>query len=171
MKHLLFVASLVASPALGQSFADPAALDRSVAEFTGAPLGEPGGAAAPIDRRMRLAPCSAPVALSWYGARRDTVTVRCPDVAGWRIFVPLLVAPGANAAVGAAQQPNAVVRGEEVKISVSGEGFSLSQTAEALEAGPMGAWIRVRTVSASQGFRAKIVRPGLVMLSVGDDLP
>ena len=47
----------LAAPALAQATADLDAVDRAVAQFTGAPLGQPGGAAMPTDRRLRLAPC------------------------------------------------------------------------------------------------------------------
>ena len=39
------ILGLIASPAFAQSLTDPAAIDRAVAEFTGVPLGAPGGAA------------------------------------------------------------------------------------------------------------------------------
>ena len=42
MKSICAVLALaVAAPAAAQTFADPAALDRAVAEFTGAPMGAP----------------------------------------------------------------------------------------------------------------------------------
>ena len=56
MKHLIpLSALLLAAPALAQSaLADLSAIDAAVARFAGAPLGAPGGAAAPVDRRLRL---------------------------------------------------------------------------------------------------------------------
>ena len=152
---------LIASPAFAQSPTDPAAIDRAVAEFTGVPLGAPGGAALPVDRRLRLAACTSPLALGLYGQRRDAVLVQCPT-AGWRLYVPLKADPAAPAAA------PAVLRGDAVTISLGGEGFAVSQPGEALEAGPVGGWIKVRTlVTGSTTLRARIVRPGLV----GIDLP
>ena len=147
-------------------FADLDAIDRQVAAFTGAPVGAPGGAAMPVDRRMRLRPCAAPLAVSWNGLRRDSVLVQCPEAGGWRIYVQV-----AGASFGAAAQP-AVSRGDAVTIAVNGEGFSVSQPGEALEGGPVGAWIRVRpnsTAAAMPGakgetLRAQIVRPGMVAI-------
>jgi flagella basal body P-ring formation protein FlgA len=145
-------------------FADLDAIDRQVGAFTGVAIGEPGGANAPIDRRLRLKPCASALALGWNTQRRDTVVVRCPDAGGWRLFVPVIGIPSATAA---APAPSAVNRGDSVTIAVSGDGFTVSQPGEALEAGPVGAWIRVRTVRAAarspaDGMRARIVRPGMV---------
>lgn len=142
-------------------FADPADIDRAVAEFTGAPVGAAGGARATIDRRLRLAACSQPLALSWHTQARSNVVVQCPDPAGWRLFVPVASSGGAGAAAPVIQ------RGDPVTLAIAGAGFSVSQPGEALEAGSVGAWIRVRGVGAkSQAVRARVVRPGLVELPV-----
>lgn len=138
-------------------FADLSALDTAVARFTGAPVGAEGGAMLPLDRRLRLRPCQAPAALAWRGNARDTVVLECPDAGGWRLFVPV------RAGAAAAAAPAAINRGDAVTIAVAGEGFSVSQPGEAMEAGAIGAWIRVRTLSAkAQPMRAQVVRPGLV---------
>ncbi len=139
------------------TFADLDGIDRQVAAFTAAE----GGAAVPLDRRLRLKPCTAPLALAWRAERRDTVIVQCPDRGGWRLFVP--VSGGQLAPSG----PPAISRGDPVTIAVSGGGFSVSQPGEALEAGATGAWIRVRpivgaTKPGGQVMRAQVIRPGLV---------
>lgn len=158
--HLL----VAAAPAHAAPFADPAAIDAEVARFTGVPAGAAGGAAQPADRRLRLAACANPLSLGWYAGRRDTVLVQCPDAGGWRLFVPIL-----QSAPGLAESP-AVLRGEGVTIAVSGPGFAISQSGEALEPGAVGAWIRVRTAAgAGQPLRARIVRPGLVAVTVGEE--
>jgi len=152
----------VSTPAVAAGFADPAAIDRAVAQFTGADIGAPGGARSPVDRRLRLGQCSAAFALEWYGRARDTVLVRCPDAGGWRIFVPL--------ALGGSQQagPDVVGRGEGVTITVRGAGFTLSRQGEALESGAVGEWIRVRSVDKkADPLRAQVLRPGVV----GMELP
>ena len=154
---------VAASAAQAAPFADPAAIDVAVAQFTGAPMGQTGGAAQPVDRRLRLSPCANPLSIGWYGGRRDTVLVQCPDIGSWRLFVPLLQTAGAAAA------PD-VLRGETVTITVSGAGFSVSQPGEAMDGGAVGAWIRVRSASnGGQPMRARIVRPGLVEVPLGDD--
>lgn len=169
MKLLPFSLSLLplalaatAAPASAAPFADPVAIDGEVARFTGMPLGSPGGAAQPVDRRLRLNACANPLSVGWYAGRRDTVLVQCPDPGSWRLFVPLLVSAGT--------ETPAVLRGESVTVAVTGAGFSISQPGEALDGGAVGAWIRVKPAAgASQPVRARIVRPGLVEVDLGDD--
>lgn len=157
-----FAALLAAAPAQAQYTPDLAALDRAVSAFTGTAIGEPGGAAHPVDRRLHLAACAAPPVISWYGSARDTVSLRCPDPGSWRIFVPLVQGNQA-----ANSQP-AVLRGESVTIAIEGEGFSVAQSGEALDPGAVGAWIRVRPANVTAPpFRARIVRPGLVAVDLG----
>ena len=161
MKHLAILIACFSSPALAQAVTEPSAIDRAVADFTGAPLGAPGEAALPVDRRLRLAACTSSLALGWYGSRQDAVLVQCPT-AGWRLYVPLKPDPAAPATA------PAVMRGDAVTISLGGEGFAVSQPGEAMEAGPVGGWIKVRTLAAgSTPLRAKVIRPGLV----GIELP
>lgn len=156
----LIALAAVSTAATASPFADLAAIDRDVMLFTGAAAGEPGGAVLPVDRRLRLAACRAPLALAWRGARRDTVVVQCPDAGGWRIFVPLRVAAAAAATT---PEAPAIARGEAVTVAVEGEGFSISRSGEALDAGAVGAWIKVRTGDArAEPVRAQVVRPGLV---------
>jgi len=155
---------LAAAPTLAP-IADLAAIDREVERFTGVPAGAEGGASLPVDRRLRLAPCRSPLALSWRTPRQETVLVECPDAGSWRIFVPVRrsLGPVGSGAGGGPVAAPAVNRGDAVTIAVAGEGFAVSQPGEALDGGPVGAWIRVRTLSAkAQPMRARIVRPGLV---------
>jgi flagella basal body P-ring formation protein FlgA len=157
------VAATIAAtaPAHAAGFADPAAIDRAVAEFTGAETGAPGGARTPVDRRLRLAACGSGLALEWYGRGHDTVLVRCPEQGGWRLFVPL-------ASGGAGQGgPDVVGRGDMVSITVRGPGFTLSRQGEALEAGAVGEWIRVKPADKRDPLRAQVLRPGVV----GMELP
>ena len=147
-----------AAPAQGQvARADLAVIDAAVAGFAGAGVGLPGGALLPVDRRLRLVACAQSLDLSWRDSRRDTVLVQCPTPGGWHIFVPVRAAGGG---------PVAVARGEEVTISVTGDGFSVSQSGEAVDGGALGEWIRVRAVkdgsTRGDAMRARIVRPGEV---------
>jgi flagellar basal body P-ring formation protein FlgA len=161
MKRLLVIATLAAAPALAQT-TDLGAIDLAVAGFTGAQIGQPGGAVQPVDRRMRLRTCAVPLGLGWYGARRQTVEVTCPVPGGWRIYVPLR-----GEASTALAQPM-IERGDTVTIIVSSEGFAVSQPGEAMEPGAFGAWIKVRTLGAkAEPMRARVLRPG----AVGIELP
>jgi flagella basal body P-ring formation protein FlgA len=148
-------------------FADMAAIDQAVAQFTGRAIGVPGGAAQPVDRRLRLASCTAPLAVGWRAGAHDSVLVRCPDAGGWRIYVPVAEPLAQPAAAPAAP---AIQRGEAVTIAMVGEGFSVEQGGEALDPGPLGGWIRVRTGgrpdSRTDSLRGRIVRPGLVEVPV-----
>lgn len=168
MSFALGLALAAAQSVQGGGFADLDAIDRRVAAFTGAPIGAPGGAAMPVDRRLRLRACTEPLAVNWNGLRRDSVLVQCPEAGGWRIFVQLAGAPAA--AMAAPAQP-AVNRGDAVTIAITGDGFTVSQPGEALEGGPVGQWIRVRPASAAavpgargDTLRARIVRPGMVAI-------
>ena len=158
----LLASTISAQAQSARGFTDAAEIDRAVESFTGAPVGTPGGAARPVDRRLRLAPCSAPMALGWHGTRRDSVRVECPDAGSWRIFVALAAQPSVGSP--AARAVSVIARGEAVSIVVRGKGFSVSQAGEAMEAGALGEWIRVRTPGASEPLRAQIARPGLVVI-------
>lgn len=151
-----------AAAAAAGAFADLDAIDRQVTAFTGAPAGAVGGAITPVDRRLRLQRCNAGLALSWRTQLHDSVVVQCGDANGWRIFVAVKQAPRA------AQAQNAINRGDAISIAVTGDGFTVSQPGEALDAGAVGDWIRVRPATAdrnrSEPMRARIVRPGLVAL-------
>jgi flagella basal body P-ring formation protein FlgA len=147
--------------AKAQAYTDPAAIDRAVAAFTGAEPGTPGGARAPVDRRLRLAPCAGPLAVSWHGSARNAVQVECPGPENWRIFVA--VASEDAALPGRARTP-AVRRGDTVTIMVRGRGFSVQQPGEALESGMVGEWIFVRTGQKAVPLRARIERPGLAVI-------
>ncbi|MFA7586013.1 MAG: flagella basal body P-ring formation protein FlgA [Novosphingobium sp.] len=151
--------ALVALILAASPFADLVAIDREVAVFTGASTGASGGAALPVDRRLRLRPCLSPLSLGWRTPRQESVVVECPDLGGWRLFVPVRQADaGQTSAV-------AVNRGDAVTIAVTGDGFTVSQPGEALETGPVGGWVRVRAVNGKgQPMRARIVRPGMVAL-------
>lgn len=154
---------LLAAATVSGSFADLDAIDRQVAAFTGVGVGQVGGALTPVDRRLRLQPCRTGVALSWRTAMQESVVVQCGDANGWRLFVPVR----RPVPVAAAPEANAINRGDAVSIAVTGDGFTVSQPGEAMDAGPVGAWIRVRPAAGSasaEPMRARIERPGLVML-------
>jgi flagella basal body P-ring formation protein FlgA len=69
----LLATGSLSTPLMAQGgYADPAAIDAQVADFTGHPMGTSGGAAQAVDRRLRLTPCRSPLAVSWRGLRRDS---------------------------------------------------------------------------------------------------
>ena len=167
----LILGSLVAA-GLGASAAaappmDLSMLDRAVAEFTGAEVGQPGGAKLPVDRRLRLQACQSPLDLQWFGRDQRSVQVACP-AAGWRVYVA--VDTGGSSARNAAPQygQTLVKRGENVSILVRGRGFTLNRQGSAVEDGAQGEWIKVRASGErTETLRAMVLSPG----QVGIDLP
>ncbi len=142
---------------------DPAMIDSAVASFTGAVVGAPGGARAPSDPRLQLAPCGGSLAVSWHSQARTAVQVECPGPTNWRIFVAITPAQGTGAAAGQRAAP-AVKRGDALIVVVRGRGFSVQQQGEAMEGGAVGDWIFVRTNKKAEGLRARIERPGLAVV-------
>jgi flagella basal body P-ring formation protein FlgA len=143
---------------------DPAAIDRAVAAFTGAAIGTPGGARMASDPRLQLAPCGAPLAVSWHTPARTAVAVECPGPTAWRVFVA--ISPAAGTATASRAAP-AVKRGDAITIMVRGRGFSVQQPGEAMGSGMVGDWIEVRTARKAQSLRARIERPGLAVVPAG----
>ncbi|MDJ0979163.1 MAG: flagella basal body P-ring formation protein FlgA [Erythrobacter sp.] len=170
----------LAAGAPGFPVIDPAEIDRAVTAFTGAKVGEIGGARATADPRLRLAACAAPLTTSWHGTTRSAVRVECAKPLGntgpWRIFVatrpgPRTAAPSMAAPSKAAPaEPVAlpvVERGDPITVIVRGRGFTVQQAGEALEKGRIGDWIAVRTARQANPVRARIERPGLAVIPVG----
>ncbi len=149
-----------ATPACASGYISPAEIDRALVVFTGAAIGSPGGARGPTDPRLRLVSCANALVLDWHTPARTSVSVACPGPSAWRIFVA--VAPVATASSGT----QAVKRGDTVIIAVRGQGFSVQQPGEAIDSGQIGEWIFVRTSRKAEALRARIERPGLVVIPV-----
>lgn len=162
-----------------QKFENLDRIDSLVAMTVGANLGEPGGPAAPVDRRLRLAAC--PTTPSVEGPIFGAAMVKC-DALNWRIRVPLLAgsaaaAPGpvprAASSFGAnrftrpapAVAREAVVRkGDPVQLMAGNAVFSVSRMMIADEDGAMGETIRVREDRKSSPIFAQIVEMGVVRI-------
>lgn len=175
---LLATATLtVAQPVLAQQkFENLDRIDSLVAMTVGANLGEPGGPAAPVDRRLRLAAC--PATPSVEGPVFGAAMVKC-DALGWRIRVPLV--PGAavaasgpvpgsssarfhRAAAAPAAKANVVRKGDPVQLLAGNAAFSVSRMMVADEDGGIGDTIRVREDRKSSPVFAQIVDMGLVRI-------
>ncbi|CAM8627293.1 flagella basal body P-ring formation protein FlgA [Sphingobium sp.] len=182
LSSLLLAAALTSvSPALAQvqgnqKFENLDRIDSLVAMTVGANLGEPGGPAAPVDRRLRLAAC--PTTPSVEGPVFGAAMVQCAAL-GWRIRVPLIA--GASAAAsgplpryGAANRftraapvaaKEAVVRkGDPVQLMAGNAVFSVSRMMVADEDGAMGETIRVREDKKSAPIFAQVVQMGVVRI-------
>lgn len=164
---LLLAPALTAPlPAAAQAMQNLGEIDILVAATMGAEVGEPGGARALVDRRLKLKAC--PVALEITGPEMGAAAVRCPSL-GWRIRVPLnLAATPATAAASAAPQPRggaalgqeAVKRGEPILLTVDRPTFSLSRVMIADKDGRVGEVIPVRDEPKGRPIFVRIVEPG-----------
>lgn len=161
----LFAALASAQDARGEIYIDPVEIDRAVEQFTGSGIGEVGGARLPADRRLKLAACQTPLDVKWHGRAQTIVKVDCPisrdSAEGWRIFI------ATNAATPAAETAKVVARGDPITVLVRGRGFTVQQSAEAMEDGAIGDWIAVRTQARADAIRARIERPGLAVIPTG----
>lgn len=157
-RRLAILAALLPAPVLAQAqgVQDIAALEARLLTALDARIGEPGGPAAPIDRRLKLARCPNPVEID--PPALGAVALRCPAV-GWRIRVPLVRVGAVAAAVKAAPM---VRRGDPVEIVAGSASFSVSAQAIAQEDGAAGQRIRVRTDPKSPAIFAEVVDMGLV---------
>lgn len=143
---ILALTLALAAPA----FQDLSALDRQVAIALGADIGQPGGAAAPIDRRLKLAACpAAPVVEP---GMAGTVSVRCAPL-GWRVRVLTGGGAAATPAAGFARvraEP-VVRRGDPVEMTVETDQFAVTVEAVADQDGAPGDRIRVHTDGKGSG--------------------
>ncbi|MDB5690109.1 MAG: flagellar protein [Sphingomonas bacterium] len=166
MKRYIFVVLLLTAASISAAipgFQDLDALDRKVAVSLGADIGQPGGAANAIDRRLRLAPCAA---AEVEPAVAGAVTVRCPSL-GWRLRVPLVRGGSAGAAGRTATRARAepvVRRGDPVEMLVATGAFTVSLQAIAEQDGAPGDRIRVRADAKSPPRIAEVVDAGQVRI-------
>lgn len=137
----MLIAPIALAAALPAIFEDLDQLDARVAAL---------GAAAPVDRRLKLSRCPQPVEIGEIGG--NAVAVRCPTL-GWRILVPL------KADAQNASEPD-IRKGDVVDLAVDGAGFSVSASATALEDGRVGRSIRVRTSPENAPVSAAVLGAG-----------
>jgi flagellar basal body P-ring formation protein FlgA len=98
---VVLIGMALALPAAAQQkFENLDRVDGLVATTVGANIGQPGGAVAPVDRRLRLAACPGMPDVS--GPMFGAAIVECKAL-GWRIRVPL-AAGGNNAPMTVASQ-------------------------------------------------------------------
>ena len=164
-RHLIVASACCAAPALAQQFENLDLLDARIAAVLGAPMGEAGGAATRLDRRLRLAPCPQPAQIGEPIA--GAVTVQCAAI-GWRIRVPLAGGGSVHAAaapIAPVARPEPVVRrGDQVELVASGRAFSVSTLAVAEQDGAPGDRIRVRTERRSAPVFGLVQSDGRVTL-------
>lgn len=146
-------------------FANLEAIETQVVASLGAGIGEPGGPARPIDRRLRLAACPQPITVE--EPVLGAVTVRCASL-GWRIRVPL-VSDGTTTTVAtraAAVRAEPIIRrGDQVTLVAMAQGFSVSTVATAEQDGAPGDHIRVRAQGRPASIVGQVQSDGRVTLS------
>lgn len=150
--------------AQAQQFENLDRLDSIVAMTVGANIGQPGGAAAPVDRRLKLAACPEMPTVS--GPVFGAAMVECKPV-GWRIRVPLRPAEAPQSAQSgrpAAREARQVVvkRGDPVQFVAGGAAFTVSRLMIADEDGATGEMISVREDRKSDPVLAQVVKSGIV---------
>lgn len=153
-----FLTGFGISPALAQGFENLDRIDSLVATTVGADIGQPGGAIAPVDRRLRLAACPQIPAIE--GPVFGAAIVRC-DRLGWRIRVPL--ASAAASTYGRPQQREMLIKkGDPVQLVAGDATFSVSKAMVADEDGAIGDLIRVRESRNSPPVTGRIEPSGII---------
>lgn len=154
------VIGLGASPAFAQDFENLDRIDSLVATTVGANIGQPGGAIAPVDRRLRLAACPQLPAIE--GPAFGAAIVRC-DRLGWRIRVPLSGA--AAQAYGRPQQRVVLIKkGDPVQLIAGDATFTVTKTMIADEDGVVGDMIRVRENKNTAPVSGRVEPNGVVRI-------
>jgi len=172
-RHLaLAAAAAIAAPAAAQSFEDIEALEHRVSAALGAGIGEPGGPARPIDRRLRLAACPGPVSVE--APTLGAATVRCEQL-GWRIRVPVVRDDaaqaagesnwGASPAAARSRATPVVRRGDPVALVVMSGSFTVTRQAVADQDGAPGDRIRVRTEPRAAPIVGQVMADGRILMS------
>jgi flagellar basal body P-ring formation protein FlgA len=164
--RLITLAVLLAAPAAAAPFQNLDALEIRVVNALGAGIGEPGGPAAPIDRRLKLAACPGSVQID--PPAMGAIALRCP-AANWRIRVPLARLAGATlasapAAMVATRAEPVIRRGDPVDLVAESNGFSVSVSGVAQEDGAPGRRIRIKTDGQKGPVFAEVVDAGLARL-------
>jgi flagellar basal body P-ring formation protein FlgA len=160
-RMLAFCPALLLLPyasASASDWEDLGALDARVAAMTGAGVGQPSGPSAPIDRRIRLAKCPQAASLEQAGA--DSLAIRCAAL-GWRVRVPLMPSVTKTAESSAVL----VRRGDVVELVYEGDGFAATSSGTAIDDGPMGKAIRVKTSASGAAVTAIVTGAGAVRIA------
>ncbi len=149
--------------AQAQGFENLTALDMRVSAALGAAIGEPGGAARPIDKRLKLAACPDPVTID--EPALGAVAVRCAAL-GWRIRVPLVrpAVEAGSSTVAAAKAEPVIRKGDQVELSASAGSFTVSTIAVAEQDGAPGDRIRVKSDRKAGAVIGVVTADGRVSL-------
>ena len=160
-RHLAAALACAAVPAAAAApqFEPLDRLEAGIVSTLGAPIGQAGGPAQPIDRRLKLAACpqSPEIAVP----TPASAIVRCSEM-GWQIYVPLVRKAAAQAEGTAVPL---VRKGDEVELVVNGDGFTVTSAAVAQQDGAQGELIRVRASPKSAPVTGQVSRRGQVVMA------
>jgi len=125
-----------------------------------------GRSATPIDRRIKLARCPEQASITAIDAQ--TLAVRCPSL-GWRLRVPMTGPAGVTPTQASYVRPAAAAapvirRGDNVRVTIDTESFSISYAAIASEDGRVGETIALRGSDAKSLLSATVTGPGRARL-------
>ncbi|MEO1045852.1 MAG: flagella basal body P-ring formation protein FlgA [Pseudomonadota bacterium] len=165
----IVIAMALSAPAMAKQFQDTRILDALVAAKLGSEIGEPGGARAAIDHRLKLAQCPETPKVS--NGMMDSAVVRCESL-GWRIRVPINIsaqnsriqpvttASATQSRYYSGNSEVAIRRGEPVRLTISRPGFSLSRMMVADRNGKIGELIPVRADRRDKPIMARVTDMG-----------
>ena len=124
-----------------------------------------GRTATPIDRRIKLARCPEQASITAIDAR--TLAVRCVPL-GWRLRVPMTcpvdAVPAAAGYARPAQSAPVIRRGDNVRVTIDAQSYSISYAAIAAEDGRVGETITLRGDDKKSKFSATVTGPGRAIL-------
>ncbi len=124
-----------------------------------------GRTATPVDRRIKLARCPEQASVTAIDA--NALAVRCASL-GWRLRVPMTGPTGAAPAAASYSRPAAsapvIRRGDNVRVTIDTESFSISYAAVAAEDGRVGETIALRGNDAKSSLSATEIGPGRARL-------
>jgi flagellar basal body P-ring formation protein FlgA len=167
---LLALLAASAASAATPAFQNIDALEARLINALGAGIGEPGGPATQIDRRLKLAACPTTVQID--PPAMGAIALRCAPL-NWRIRVPIQrlgnaqnVAMGSvmGAGMSGGRADPVVRRGDPVDLIAETNGFSVSVSAIAQEDGAPGSRIRVKADDQKTPIFAEVIEAGRVRL-------
>lgn len=164
MSHYHFILPIVSILSMGAAapFEDTTLLDRQVASYLGAGVGDVGGAHASIDSKLKLKRCANAVEIS--ETSRNALLVSCRDL-GWRIFVPIRLGSNGNSRSNSVSDEPLVQRNQPVTLVIRRSNFSISYGVIAQKSGGMGEYIPVRSDRKAKELMARISGPGEVEMT------
>lgn len=124
-----------------------------------------GRSATPIDRRIKLARCPEQASVTAIDAQ--TLAVRCVSL-GWRLRVPMTVSADAAPTTASFTRPASgapvIRRGDNVRVTIETESYSISYAAIATQDGRVGETIALRGNDTKSMLSATVTGPGRARL-------